>query len=797
MSNDLMRISGINSGYDTESMIEAMMSAYQTKIDTQQKKLTKLTWQQEAYRDVTDKLTTFKNKYFDILKRDSYLMSPSTFNKFSAKVNGKDAAESGIKVSTTSKTLTGDYSIKAKSLASAAKAAGGSLTPSSFALDLTKAAAGSDYTTTTAEDGTVTRGYSFALDVQVGSVTKTIDFNVSVAETDGQIDRTAFNEAALKALNDNLRQAFGLSGRSGAVATGKTDDAGNEWFLQAELDGDKLKFVAGGNAAATVTEKTGYFGLSKASQTIGFSALSVVTGENSVAVQVGDKIKNVKYNGVSANYYATKDLEGNEGILAEYNSLKAAAYRRANHLSEDASISADALNNYVYTAEQAAKDKNTAAITDALNSAFADEGVTFSTVGSTMLARQGGKNVEFNLTATSGGTLGIAKGSASNKYSGSTSLSDLGIGSGSFTINGKTISVGGSTTIDSLIDAVNKSGAGVKMEFSALTNSFIITSENMGTGENITVSGDADITKALGLTDDNGDLIGYTAGQNAVFEINGQEVYHNSNSYTMDGTTFTVDDSIELDKTYNINISKSYDDVKQLIKDFVKDYNQLIDDVYGYTATSPKRDSSNNLYEPLTDAEKEEMSDDEIEKWEGLAKQGVIYNDSTVNGIMSKMRMVLYNSVTLDDGTKFGIYGMGIKTSSEYSDHGKLEIDEDAFDKAFNADPEAITKLFTDGESGIMQQVKGVLEDAVRTTTDVKGSLIRKAGLKSGSTATDNFIYKEMQKVNDRIKTLQDRYDAKEEYWWKVFTNMESAMSKLNSQTSYLSSYLGGTGNYQ
>ena len=96
-----------------------------------------------------------------------------------------------------------------------------------------------------------------------------------------------------------------------------------------------------------------------------------------------------------------------------------------------------------------------------------------------------------------------------------------------------------------------------------------------------------------------------------------------------------------------------------------------------------------------------------------------------------------------------------------------------------------------------MQQVKGVLEDAVRTTTDVKGSLIRKAGLKSGSTATDNFIYKEMQKVNDRIKTLQDRYDAKEEYWWKVFTNMESAMSKLNSQTSYLSSYLGGTGNYQ
>lgn len=792
-----MRISGINSGYDTEAMIEAMMSAYQTKIDTQQKKLTKLTWQQDAYRDITDKLTTFKNKYFDILKRDSYLMSPSTFNKFSAKVNGKDAAESGIKISTTSKSQAGDYSIKAKSLASAAKAAGGSLTPSSFALDLSKAAAGSDYTTTTAEDGTVTRKYNFALDVQVGSVTKTISFDVSAAETDGQIDQTAFNEAALNGLNDNLQQAFGLSGRSGAAATGKTDDAGNEWFLQAELDGDKLKFVAGGNAAATVTEKTGYFGLSKAAKSVAFSALSAVTGENSVAVQVGDTIKNVKYEGVSSNYYATKDLEGNESILEEYNALKAAAFRRENNLPDGAYVRQEILDSYVYTAEQAAKDKNTAAITSALNSAFSGEGVTFSTVGNTMLAKQDGKNVEFSMTATSGGTLGIAKGSAANKYSGSTSLSELGVGSGSFTINGKEITVDDTSTIDSLVAAVNKSGAGVTMEFSALTNSFTIKSDNMGTGENIAISGDADITKALGLTDENGALIGYTAGQNAVFEINGQEIYHNSNSYTMDGTTFTIDDSIELDKTYNISVSKSYDDVKQLIKDFVKDYNQLIDDVYGYTATSPKRDSSNNLYEPLTDAEKEEMSDDEIEKWEGLAKQGVIYNDSTVNGIMSKMRMVLYNNVTLDDGTKFGIYGMGIKTSSDYTEHGKLEIDEDAFDKAFDADPEAIAKLFTDGESGIMQQVKGVLDDAVRTTTDVKGSLIRKAGLKSGATATDNFLYKEMQKVNDRIKTLQDRYDAKEEYWWKVFTNMESAMSKLNSQTSYLSSYLGGTGNYQ
>lgn len=796
MSSNTLRLTGINSGYDTEAMIEAMLTSYQTKIDTQSKKLTKLSWQQDAYRDITDKLTTFQNKYFDILNKSSYIMSPSTFSKFSSKINGADAEGTGISITTTSNSSEGQYSLKVKSLASAAKSTGKSLTPSSFSLDLEKAASASDYTTTTDENGNVTREYNFALDVQVGSVTKTVNFEIFMDETDGAIDQSDFNTKVTDALNDNLKQAFGLSGRTGASATGKLDDNGNEWFLQTELNGNKLNFVSGGNASVTVTEKTGMFGLAKPSTAVTFSALSVVTGENSVAVQVGDTIKNVKYNGVSSNYYSSKDTAGNEAILAEYNQLKAAAYRKENNLSASASVSEEDLENYSYTVQQAAKDKNTAALTAAINSAFKDEGVTFSVTGSNMYAKKDGANVKFSMTATSGGTLSIDKGTSSNKYGSSTTLSELGITEdSSFTINGKTINVTKDTTIASLTNAVNESGAEVNMEFSSLTNSFKITCSNMGTGENIVIEDNA-ITRALGLIADDGSVEGYTAGSNAVFEINGQEVYHNSNSYTMEGTTFTVDESVELNKVNTISISKDYSDVKQLIKDFVNDYNQLIDDVYEHIGTSPKRDSSDNLYEPLTDAEKEEMSEEEIENWEKLAKQGVIYNDSTVSGIMSKLRSVLYNSVTLDDGTKFGIYGMGIKTSSDYEDHGKLEIDEDAFENAFEKDPEAIAKLFTDSTNGIMKQMDSILDSAVKTTGDVKGSLIRKAGLKNGSTATDNSIYKQMQTINKRINTLQDRYDSKEEYWWKVFTNLESAMSDFNSQSSYLSSYFG-TGNYQ
>ena len=167
---------------------------------------------------------------------------------------------------------------------------------------------------------------------------------------------------------------------------------------------------------------------------------------------------------------------------------------------------------------------------------------------------------------------------------------------------------------------------------------------------------------------------------------------------------------------------------------------------------------------------------------------------------MSQIRTSLYNTVTLDDGSKFGIFNMGIKTasyldsSSEDALRGKLKLDEDAFNKAFDENPDAITKLFTDAENGVMVKVNKVLDNAVRTTGRTKGSLINKAGTTSGSSAKDNFIYRQMESIKTRISQLQDRYDSKEDYWWKVFTNLETAMGKFNDQSAYLSNYMSGFG---
>ncbi|MBE6900967.1 MAG: hypothetical protein E7478_00675 [Ruminococcaceae bacterium] len=802
MAANNVSFSGLNSGLDTESIITAMMTSYQTKIDNQNKKLTRLQWQQEAYQDITKKLTEFQNKYFDVLKRDTYLMGKSTFNKYKTDIKTTGKSTNGLTVTAGSEAIVGSHKVKVNQLAKASTVKGNEIVPDNFKLDADKALDSASYTDTVNEDGTTTRKYEFSLNVQVGSVKKNINFAAEAAvASDGTVDKAALKQNMLDNLNTELQAGFGYSGKSGDNAEGAVDaDTNKEWFLQAAIDADGgFSFQVGGNASVTVSENKGSFGISDPVKSLAVSMGSVVTGTNTVCVDVGGVSKTVSFEGVSDTHYSTKNAKGNEKLLQEFTNLKKAAYRKAKHLSDNAVVSDEELKKFDYSDAQAAKDKNTNSLKAALNTAYAHDGVVFDFNNGTMTAKKDGAAAEFTMQAVEGGTLGLTKASASNQITSKTKLKDLGIaangkGEYSIKINGVEVSVGKDSSVNSLVEAVNKSNAGVTMSYSALTNSFTIESKELGGAGAIEIEGTG-FTKALGLTDDSGEEVNFTLGQNAIVEIDGEEVYLNDNSYSIDGVTFGFNDDIELGETFTVGVSKSYDDVKQTIKDFVEDYNKLIDEVYDYIGNKPKTDSKDNKFEPLTDAEKEAMSEEEIEKWEEAAKVGVIYNDSTVSTVMSKLRSVLYNSVELEDGSKIGLYSIGIKTSNEYNDHGKLEINEETFDKMFEENADAIVSLFTDSEQGIMKQMDSVLDSAVKSTgvVEKRGSLVRKAGLENSTTIMDSTIYKEMERINERISYLNDRYTAREDYWWSVFTNLESMMSDLNSQSNYIASYLGTT----
>mgnify|MGYP002591239562 FL=1 len=345
-----LRLGGITSGFDTEAMVTQLLSSYQTRIDKQSQKITKLSWQQSAYQDITKKITEFKNTYFDVLKRDTYLMSPSTFNKFKADVTATSNADAaGLTVSTTSNSSSGSYKIKLNQAAKASTAQGNSITSGNFKLDLDKALSSASGEVKTNDDGSKTWTMNFALDVQVGGIRKTISFSAdALLGADGNVaDKDAAKSSIIDSLNQKLQESFGYSGKTSG-ATGATDANGKEWFLQVKLGSDgKAEFQVGGNASVSVAENKGNFGLAQPKEKVAISTGSVVTGVNAFQVEIGGKNVSVAFNGVSSTYYDSKGQTGNEAILAEYKELKTAAYRKSYNLADNEIVSDEQLEKFI------------------------------------------------------------------------------------------------------------------------------------------------------------------------------------------------------------------------------------------------------------------------------------------------------------------------------------------------------------------------------------------------------------------------------------------------------------------
>lgn len=501
-------------------------------------------------------------------------------------------------------------------------------------------------------------------------------------------------------------------------------------------------------------------------------------GEN-VEVPAYDKLSQSD----KLNYYDKNIYTGNVGVSEE-----------------------DYINGF--TAEQASFALNKANIENNLGAlsfkdekidikaTVADDGtITISGVG--QLSGQGrpfgitesaGNSTDFGLDKTD--TTGVA-----NQISTTAKLSELGLspdanGNYNFSINGVDFSFKGDTTISDMMKKINASSAGVKMSYTTLTNQFIITSNEYGKGQDIKVQdGGEGLMTALGF----GAGATFTEGQNTVLTINGVDVETTSNSYTVDGTTFTFTKAAE-GTSFTNDVKRDYSKAINVIKSFVEDYNKLIEEVYGYVDDEPNKD-----YYFLTDDDKEEMdlSESQEAKWDKLANKGILYRDSTLQSIMSKLRTALYSSVEAPDGKNIGLFSLGITTTDSISAHGKLQFDPDVTDEMladkFAKYADEFAKLFNDTEKGIAYQFDNILNSAVKTSGDPKerGVLVQKAGVSGTSSATTNSIYTQIQSLKDMIARLQDRYEQQQDRYWKIYSNMETSLGNINGQSSYIQQLMG------
>ncbi|GEN54426.1 flagellar hook-associated protein 2 [Halobacillus faecis] len=358
--------------------------------------------------------------------------------------------------------------------------------------------------------------------------------------------------------------------------------------------------------------------------------------------------------------------------------------------------------------------------------------------------------------------------------------------------NTQSFDVTGGKSLNEILSEISDSDLGVRAFYDKSADQVMIErtvtgnfnqDENVFLGAEIGFDGNAEFLAST-LDIKNGDNSSGTwklnekGGEDAKFTYNnGLKITSHSNQYTLNGVNFQFNDVT--DGNVKVNVSNNVDDAVDKIVEFVDKYNKVIEDLNEKTDEKRYRD-----FPPLTEKQKEDMEEREIELWEEKAKSGMLKNDSVIEGGLNQMRTNWYTPVE-NDGALTMMSEIGITTSANYRDGGKLFIDEDELRTALSQDPESVHKLFsgTDANPGVARRLEQTIDNTVQ-------SIEKKAGK---STTVDNSfllgrriedLNKEMDDFEDRLVQIEDRY-------WREFGAMEKAIQRMNQQSAYIMQNFG------
>lgn len=355
-------------------------------------------------------------------------------------------------------------------------------------------------------------------------------------------------------------------------------------------------------------------------------------------------------------------------------------------------------------------------------------------------------------------------------------------------------------SLNGIINQINNSEAGVTAfydEFTGKVSLIANSTGNVQNGAEIIVTGDF-LTSSLGLATDN--IIAESAGNghqglNAKFNFNGLDTERNTNIFRINGYEYTLKNITdngngitEAGELVTLSSSTNTDEIYNSIVEFVNKYNDIIGQLNGKITEERNRD-----FMPLTEDQKGEMTEREIELWEAKAQSGMLRNDTLLRGAMNTLRMDLLSPVV---GTNKG-YGqlaqIGIRTSSNYSEKGKLVINENELKKAINEDPNAVYQLFNqevkDANGKLISEESGLVK---RMRQSISGA-IQNIEVRAGNSVKTNSQYtlgRELDTINTKMDKFEKFLVALEDRYWKQYSYMEQVLSRSNSQFDMLSSFL-------
>lgn len=814
-------ISGLASGIDTETLIENAVSGYQLKISNLQQKRTKVEWQQEAYRSIIAKMSAFTDKYTSYMSATN-LMSTAFFD---SAVKVSTAGAYADKISASGRTNSDVQILGVKQLAKAAIYTVSGLTGGSGDLP---SISGEQINLKEKQplsnlSGSLTINYG-------GGRSYTVDF--------GELDIYSSADELAKAIDEKLGE------QTMTLSDGTMVDANTR--IGVRVNGESIEFYDKGGAGNNVyissasgdIKKTLGLTPSESTKSLDLSGVELVNEDGTVGDYLSGKELTVTLDGV------TKKI-----TLPDYRKADGHTWTNVEYLDELQKRLDDSFGAGKITVDRnsvSGRDAFSLKLTTQKGSTMAVSGNaaeaiglgsgastyvdTSQTLGDILKDADWGK---FTLTKAEGEVKKIdveatedtpaysyyvdskghkvAKSYDDGQYY---RVDDKGEFLYEFKVNDQVVgSFSKNTALESVLTAINgNADVGVTVNYSKTTNQFQFVAKESGAAGRVEM-GDG-LASALfgGGTEEK--------GQDAILSmsVNGQileDITRSSNTFNVDGLsvnlkgtfnyaeTDVTDESgkvitaagtlVEDPEAVTFTSTSDADKVVDAIRSMVEDYNAMVTEIKNAYSTLPAQKSSGAYYEPLTDKDMEGMSESAIAAYEEKAKQGLLFGDSDLSALYSR----LLNAVSMTGSDGAALKAAGITTA--YSNGlTTLTLDETTLRATLETDPDKVRDIFTKSTesgastNGLMQALKTPL-DLYGKTTGGKGILVEKAGSPlASSTLYSNTIQTQLDALDQQIQKWQDKMSDQIDRYTAKFSALEQLVSEMNSQSSYFAGLMSG-----
>ena len=834
---------GFGSGIDRDSIIEQMTAGTQSKITNQKNKMTSLGWKQEAFQAVSDKMLALQDNYFSFASGTN-LKYPSMFAKNQITAMGDSDITKFVSATGSSNMLDYLSILGVKQLASSSTLQSASKGTSSIHTGITQDSLTNPVYKSSLLQGRQLRFGTYSGDQYQSAGIFTFPSSYKDKDGDGKditvsIDYTIDLDAAVEV--------------DGVTMTG-----GEKLAMQLNKALSQSGIKSGEDSISDVMEFVYADGKMQLQTKAGKTTNLVINSSSSALTALGYNPKNadgtdktvsdgISLSEFNENQKQLNDTYVNRQTMTQYLTGKKLTISFGGQTKEIELVkSGDTFANL---------DDLKDIVQDRLNQAFGTDnikvagGTRHDADGNPVTGTDGnpvidplsfelGSNASSNqtLTVTSDNAeirnvLGIQKG-ASNKLNLEGSIRDNidklipdgpdaeakraqflnSLETGGLKINGETISgVTADTSIQGMIDKINTNkDVGVKASYLSSTNQFVLISSETGSGREIKLEGaSADIFGAVKDADGNYTDGNFEMGKNAQVLVsygNGIStmIESSSNTFDLEGLRVTVSQEFgnvtqdtsgvwnsDRSKAVTFSAKADVDGVTETVKKFIEEYNEMIKEINTQVTTRPDK-----AYGPLSEEQKDEMSEKSIENWEKKAKQGLLYNDATMRALSLDMQGVLTNLMANGANYK-DLEEMGITISDDYLDGGTITFDEAKFKAAMTSDPEKVSDVFTGG-GDIKKGLASIIEDTLtpyatkyaNRNGNSYGRLIEEAGSeKIPLSIMNNQIYKDLKEMQSVLDTLNARLASEQDRYISQFTTMETLINQMNSQASYLAQF--------